>query len=260
MMGSDYVISFNNIEEYMSRFNPDQMNKLLMVFEELDEKGTAYHKHGQLKADQTAITRRIEFKGGNILHIRNFARRLFFSNNENTMYVETDDRRLTMHRPNNRFANNYDYFQPLWDEIRDEQFCRMSFEWFAERKYDDRSVMNAFDTQYKQDQRLKNLNNGIKFIIDCVNSGFAGIDREDAKYSAASLWSAYQVWCSDNRVKPNTKSAFRSQISVIGFDNPKTVWINAATKRGYNISVDALRDNIRAYLRNDTFEFDIVDH
>ena len=103
------------------------MNKILNVMEEVSERGECYNQHGQLKADMTSPTLRIEFKGGAITHIRNFARFIFNSNNEVTLKVENSDRRLTLHRGSNKMANNRSYFVPIWAEVNSPEFALMSW-------------------------------------------------------------------------------------------------------------------------------------
>lgn len=44
LLGSDHVISFGNTDDYFSNFNADQSNKLLKIFEEVSDKGTAFKK------------------------------------------------------------------------------------------------------------------------------------------------------------------------------------------------------------------------
>jgi len=41
LLGIDHFISIENIDAYFGQFNADQANKILKVFEELSEKGSA---------------------------------------------------------------------------------------------------------------------------------------------------------------------------------------------------------------------------
>ena len=140
LLGQDHVITFGDISTYFSNFNSEQSNKILKIFEEVSDKGEAFHKHDRLKGDQTKKTERIEPKGIDAYSIRHCARYWYYTNNENALYIENNDRRHTMHRANNRMANITEYFNQLWALVRNEAFCRMVFEYFATRTYTEKGV------------------------------------------------------------------------------------------------------------------------
>jgi len=75
------------------------------------------HKnHDRLKGDQAKKYERIEKKGIDAYTIRNCARFWFFTNNRNATRVEGGARRNTYHEISGRYANNIEYFKPIWEE------------------------------------------------------------------------------------------------------------------------------------------------
>ena len=74
LLGSDHTISFENTEAYFGKFNADQSNKLLKIFEEVSDKGSAFSNHDRLKGDQSKKMERVEPKGIDPYTIRHCSR------------------------------------------------------------------------------------------------------------------------------------------------------------------------------------------
>jgi len=257
LLGQDHVITFGNISDYFNHFNSEQSNKILKIFEEVSDKGEAFHKHDRLKGDQTKTHERIEPKGVDAYSIRHCARYWYYTNNANALYIENNDRRHTMHRSNNRYADNTEYFDKLWVLVKDVSFCRMAFEYFATRTYTEKNVLTAYNTKYKQEQKISNMPNGIKYIVELIESNFEGVERDEDKVNAKTLSNGFKDWCSDNGVKYSL-NAFKSQIQKIGLMEPKNLRINGKQAKCYIINVDEMRLSFKGYLKDANFDFDIV--
>jgi hypothetical protein len=257
LLGQDHVITFADVSTYFSNFNSEQANKILKIFEEVSEKGDAFHKHDRLKGDQTKTHDRIEPKGIDAYSIRHCARYWYYSNNESALFIENNDRRHTMHRANNRMANQTEYFNKLWPLIKDEGFCRMAFEYFSERKYTEKSVLTAYETKYKSEQKRVNLPNGVKFVIDLIESDFDDVVRQDDKVSATSLAMCFRDWCSEHGTKYNL-NALKSQMKKIGIEEPTRVRVQGKQIKCYVINIDVMRTSFREFLKDPDFDFDIA--
>ena len=257
LLGSNHVITFGDTATYFSNFNSEQANKILKIFEEVSDKGDAFHKHDRLKGDQTKTQERIEPKGIDAYNIRHCARYWYYTNNPNALYIENNDRRHTLHRANNRYANKTEYFNELWKLVKDEAFCRMVFEYFSNRVYTEKNVLIAYDSKYKNEQKLSNMPNGIKYLKELVEDNFTGVERNGEKINAKSLAGSFKEWCSDNGTKFSL-SAFKSQILKIGIDEPKNLRINGRQTKCYHMNVDEMRTSFREFLKDDNFEFDIT--
>jgi hypothetical protein len=253
MLGSEHVISFENTERYFEKFNADHAHKILKIFEEVSDKGAAFKHHNRLKADQSKTRERVEPKGLDAFSTRNCARFWYFTNNENALFVEGDDRRYTCHRANNRFANNTDYFGPIWAETRDQQFCKVAFEFFATRETKKHNVWNCFENNFKLEQKEQNLPSGLRFLRDWMSEdGYRGYP--DGQVPVAEMSRCYKQWCEQLGVKYNFGS-FKTQIKKLDIKEDRP-WICGIRTRCYTgIFHDAVLDRFRDHLKNPTFTF-----
>jgi len=261
LIGTSHLISFENTEAYFGNFNVEQTGKLMKVFEELSSKGSAFKNHDRLKGDMSKKRDRIEPKGIDAYETEHCARYLFFTNNENALFVEGGDRRLTLHRANNRYANNYKYFDPMWAEVRNEQFCKNAFEYFATRKYDARNAHRCYETQYKIEQKETNLPNGLKFMKEFVENEFGThsdglIDFDGDRVRVKDLNYKYKLWCENIGVKYHA-GTFKSQLRKIGLvDEAKRH--TGVKVRVYFLNNEKLASAFGAYLKNPKFKFDML--
>ncbi|MFW9930120.1 MAG: primase-helicase family protein [Candidatus Thorarchaeota archaeon] len=251
ILGVDNVAIIDDIDRYLKNsFNKATSNKLVKIFEEVSEKGNAFKEHNRLKSEQTKSIERIEPKNVDPFENRHCARYIYFSNNENTLYVENDDRRHTMHRVNNRYANNYTYFKPLWDCLKDKKFLKCAFEYLANYKYDDFTVRRPYNTQYKKDQKRANLPNGIKFIIDYIENEY-----EDGIVSSVYFKNKYKEYCTDQGIKYNLNTLW-TQIKKIKVDKPKKRYKNKNQYWSVIISKNEILNSLRTYLNEPEFNFE----
>ena len=208
-------------------------NKSIRI-EEVSEKGNAYKNHNRLKAEITSKIERIEPKGIDAYNNRHCARYWFFSNNENCLFVESDDRRNSLHKVSSTHANNYEYFRPIWQDIDNDDFLYSSFVFFKNRKYEYKNVINSYLTDYKRDQKLANINSVYKFSLDFIQNNFNKIVNENYFISVDDLKNKYNLYCQDNNIKSNisTLNKYLEKINIIwnsevdeiiGDDNPKNV-------------------------------------
>ena len=257
ILGRDHVMTFNDMESYLSRFNVDQQNKILKIFEEVSDRGAAFANHDKIKADQAAPTIRIEVKGGAVTTVNNFARMWFFSNNEDILYTEADDRRNTYHRANPRHANDTAYFAPIWAEIRDKEFQRAAFEWLAEYKYDEAVVVRPYATAYKRDQKITNMSAPLRFMIFMAAKEWPGLYPEEGTVGTNDLWNTFKSWREDAGMsgRYNQRPKFFKEIEKLGITKARG-YING--KRTTYIHTDGVLDKFRSHLCDPTFTFDMV--
>ena len=256
LIGGNLVYSFSNVADYFDGFNSAHHSKLIKIFEEVSDRGDAFYKHDILKARQTAPEEVVKIKYMNDYTVPNYSRHIYFTNNPNCLYVENSDRRHTMHKANNRFANNTNYFGAIVDELKNELAVRDAFEFFATRKYEKRSVFTAFETKYKTVQKEKNLPQGIKYLIETIESNFEGITRQGDKVYAKALHSGFIAWCSDNGSKGSI-AAFKSALDKLDIDPPKNSRVHRKCMKVYVLNVANLEKRIQRFLRREDFKFDI---
>ena len=262
LLGCANVVSIINTDIYFDKnFNTDISNKLLKVFEEVSEKGSAFKNHNRLKGEQTSDTERVEPKGVDAYILRHCARFWYFTNNENSLYIENDDRRHTLHNISGKHANNYEYFKPIWDEIKNEKFLKSAFEYFSNRQYEEKNVMNAFTTQYKKEQKHSNLPKGIKFILHYISENIETIEDKDYKITSAYLKDKFRTYCDLQGTKYQV-GALNTQIKKIGILEPRQLKIKDASgvsrkKFCYIINPQEIQNNMRKFLNDDEFNLDV---
>lgn len=254
LLGHDHVISLINTDAYFGKFNYSQSEKLLKIFEEISDKGTAFHNHDRLKGEQSMDVERVEPKYLPVYEIRHCARFWYFTNNENALFIEGSDRRFTCHRANNRYANNFEYFKGIWAEVNDRNFCRNAFEFFANRKYTMESAHLCRMTDFKKEQKLICLSNGLKFLKELVENDFNHLPRDGNKFKAVAVNQEYRSYCTDNGTKFSV-SAFKLQLRNLNIID-KSLRFKGKNTKCYVLSPPDVLRNFRDFLKDDCFQFD----
>ena len=258
LVGDNLVYSFSNVADYFDGFNSAHNSKLIKIFEEVSDRGDAFYKHDILKARQTAQEEVIKIKYMNDYTVPNYARHIYFTNNRDCLYIENSDRRHTLHEANNRYANNTEYFGAIVAELTNPQCVRAAFEFFANRLYEKRSVYTAYESQYKRQQKMKNLPQGIKFLIELVEENFAGIAgsmRQGDRVNAKAVHDRFVKWCEANGGK-GTVSAFKTALGKLGIKAPSNKRVNGICMKAYIL--DDLEERLKKFLKMPGFAFDIT--
>lgn len=252
LIGPDHFISFENTDAYFGNFNADHANKILKVFEEVSDKGTAFKNHDRLKGDQSKKYERIEPKGVNAYQLRHCARYWYFTNNPQALHIEGDDRRVTCHKSSNKYANNIEYFAPIWDEIRDIQFCKAAFEYFATRNYTFKSVSSCFENDFKKDQKEMNLCSTHQFLKYFVENGW-DIKSDKSKIKCTDLTEEYSNWCKTTGTDFKQQT-FKTQLAKLDIVSHK-VRYNGIGTRCYILDPTILKQKFSVLLNDPNFEF-----
>jgi len=255
ILGINNSVTIDDIDRYLrNSFNKRTSFKLIKMFEEVSEKGEAFYKHNRLKAQQTNPLESLEPKGVDAFDVRHCARFLYFTNNENALYIENSDRRHTMHRVNNRYANNLNYFEPLWDLLKDKKFLKCGFDYLANFKYDKKEVLTCYDTQYKKEQKILNIPLGIQFMIEYIQN-----ENKLGRVSTIDIRDAYKSWCNSSGCAYKLKS-FYTQIKRIGIEPIRKRLINKngqkiSIKNCFDLDKNKILNELRSYLGDPHFEF-----
>ena len=257
LLGPDHCITFGNTDAYFSNFNSDQANKILKIFEEVSDKGVAFKNHDRLKGDQSKKTERIEPKGLDPYTIMHCARYWYFTNHPHSLYIEGDNRRITCHKANSRYANIIEYFEILWQEIRDIQFCKCAFEFFASRKYTFKSVTTCFENNFKKEQKEINLCSTHQFLKEYAENG--GLDNlSSPKVKCSDLSDAYHIWCTNSGTQYHLNT-FKTQLAKIDINACKVRYDGIGTWC-YILDFKILTKKFSELLKDPTFEFKNQDY
>lgn len=266
MVGVNYMISYENIDNYFSNFNLAGSGKILKVIEEVASKGKAFDQFNRIKAEVSMERERVEPKGVDSYEMPHSARFLFFTNNDNALRVEKDDRRFTMHKTEaGPWVNNPKHFQPIWDEIHDNKFCKNAFNYFCNRKYEVSNVMKPFENKYKNQQKESCIPVSLEFLIDFINDeeySNTKIDPYngeplnriyDGWIKKTELKTYFKDWCLENGRKYNS-GTFLTQLKLLKLDEKLRKIKGAKRDRCYNISIENVEELFKVYLRNPEFK------
>ena len=220
LLGCSNVVTIENIDAYLDKFNQDTSYKILKVLEEVEDKGKAYTNHNRLKADMVKKTERVELKYKNALTVNHFASYIFNTNNKNALKVEPNDRRFTFHCVGSNHADNIPYFDKIYEELNNEQYMKNAFEFFAEREYNKVNVRKAYQNYFKIQQKISDMPIGLKCIKYIIEEG---IDKkfmhDDELVKGHYINNEYKTWCSKNGCNQYyNETTFREQLKLIGIE------------------------------------------
>lgn len=173
VLGHENVGVINDVDRFFEKFNEDVQYKTILIFEELSENGSISQTHfNRLKEFITSPKMRVEIKGGASSYVDVVHRYIFLSNHLRGAMNARGDERITACQTNNSMAGNHEYFKPLFAEIKDKQFCVNSFHWLKNHKYDMTFVSKPYNTKIKQNMKVDQMNAGLKFIVDFIETRF----------------------------------------------------------------------------------------
>ena len=199
MMGSCYYTSTANPEvNLFSRFNENQKHKIII---NLDE-AKGLHKFNELiKYLITSPTLDYEDKGVRPIKIRNFARIILTTNNDNSLNLELKERRWVLFKTSNEMANNKVYFDELVNYITDKSNQKAIFNFLKERDIENIDWVNDRPiTEYYKDVQSMSLDVVIRFINDYIYGKLG--DRDGNVYEFSSeLFKLFLKWIERTRIK-----------------------------------------------------------
>ena len=258
LLGAAHVMYIEDMSNYMQKFNEDQSMAILKVFEEVKGKGDSYVNNDRLKCDITKTVIRIEIKNGAILNMRHCARYWFFTNHRDTLHVEASDRRLVYHSISNEHANDWDYFEPIVNELRDVDYIRACFEYFAELPYEEKLVMNAITTDYKNEQKLDSLPLPLMFVREFMEEKmidqFDITQRDEDKVNNVAFFEMFGRWCETNRHSQCSLKAFYKSVALVGISS-KPGRIGGSLHRIVTLNNHDVRNGFKTHLKMPGFEW-----
>lgn len=263
VIGNMHAKKFNDEEAYFKSFNAEQANKIHVLLNEVSDNGASRKNHNKLKGEITRETVRIEPKGVDAYELTHSARYWFFTNNERAFYVEDSDRRMTLHKCDSTHANDWDHFAPIVAEMKNRDFQKAAFEFYAEMQYEEREVLSAFHSTYKDEQKLTNIPNPLKFIIallkgeveekgdvDVVGKG----NDKVLKFTYKGLYKTYKDYCEETNLKAFSMDSFKDTLKRIQLGPYKTVRFGSMRRMGYRVPLSDIVVSFRKILKMPTFD------
>lgn len=283
-----YCMKTSQLENYFSRFNEHQINKLYVVFEET--KSCKAKKFSNLIKNMIdAPNFRAEIKGGKVFWCTCYKRFMIFTNERDCIEVEKTCRRFYMIECNDHLVNNRKFFDQLVKELENPKIINAFRYHYDNLDLSEYNPRNIPETMYKTQQRLINLKSSYKFILNLLDlhdtdsqfsknilncaidlpqregeeseDGLDFYDKLDFKYdyefSMTELYNLYREFCTDTEKRPMGKEVFQLDMESIGIKKSQQFRASGSIKytkgkriKGYKIINSEITQNIKNKFKN----------
>ena len=204
IIGSEYSISYNNVDSFFSNFNAEREKMILISLEEIVSDAGSYHSINQkLKDLVTANNIVIEGKGKDRRIVPNNNSYIFMTNNLNPINVTDDNRRYFILEVNPKRKGDTKYFTELFNEIN-ENIEQIRYYFF---NYSYENNLNNIRPTTDAELDLIDLNKTSiqRFIEDEIKN----LLKQDT--SLDFIYNEYKNFCSNNGYKKPTNSSYVSK-------------------------------------------------
>jgi len=158
IIGKDYFYS-GAFKEIYHQFNRKYLfNKTLVVITELSSQDS-FNRDEDIKQSITRPEIKIEEKGKEAFLITNNIGYVYFTNNENPLKIDINDRRFCAIQCNDAIANDNDYFNALYKEMDNQKINRAFYDYFMSVEIPDdyNFVVNRPITDYYKSCQSRNI-------------------------------------------------------------------------------------------------------
>ena len=182
--------------DLFSRFSAKHVNK---VFIQIDEAPRLHDYNDHLKNLCTANELGWEVKNvPKKLDVINMCNVIMTSNNENSLYVATDDRRYVLFHCNAKYKDNYEYFSRLGGHLKKQGVARAFFQFLMTRDLSEYgySYQNYRPiTKYYREVQQMSIKPISVFISALIN------DNMESSYQVSVLFTMYKTFAENNSFK-----------------------------------------------------------
>lgn len=185
------VLLENDPEHVFGKYNLRRMHKLIVILQESDNIKSYSSK---IKDVVTCKNATLANKNVNSIQVRDFTRLIIFSNKENIIYIEPEDRRFVVIKPWNFHKDkNPEFFDKLHKAIKNPQMInKLRHELMSyDIKPDFKFGLNRPTTEIYKDLKEVNTPSIIQWAWDLTQLG----DNEEL--SSTQLCTHYNEWCKD---------------------------------------------------------------
>ena len=244
ILGRKYYVNEDKSDLIFGRFNSKIENKLLIVLNESNQKDNSKI----MDCLKNAITREvneIENKGMKSYECRNYSSFVFLTNNISALKIEPTDRRFSTVVCNNNIIGDVDYFNNLYDEIKNKTYNKAWYSYFMSVDIENYNFKaNRPITKYYEILREASIPQISKFLIDLYET------RKDERMTirANLFYTDYKNWGNENGIKDDsiyTATKFGLEINFLDCIT------NRRTKHGKEYIIEFSK--LRKYLLDKNF-------
>jgi hypothetical protein len=205
ILGNEYYFNDTKTELLFGRFNDTMENKILCVLNEVSYKETIEIIE-QLKDSITTPINMIEKKGMKPYENKNHITYVMFTNNDNPLKIEVNDRRFVAIKCNDKIANNAEYFDALNKEIKSKKYDRAFYEYLLSIDSDNYNfTKNRPETDFNKDLKEMSIPTISKYLESLI---FKNADQKlkEIKLPADKMFESYSYYLTENKFKNEVSS------------------------------------------------------
>ena len=260
ILGRQYYINEDKIEDIFGKFNPAIENKIIVVVNETNGKDTK-EVESSIKNALTRKINSIQYKGKTQFDNTNNIGYVFFSNQENPIKIDINDRRFQAIQCNNDIANNREYFKALRNEIEGNEKDDIAvafYNYLMSIECDDYDFTGErVKTEFYNDMKEHNIPVLIKFLESEIISNVYKDKiskqiklREKGIYRASLLYEIFNQYIKTNNYKYEITST-KFGLEIKKFESIEKNQTNMGVK--YIINYPKLKDYLiqKTYIKWD---------
>jgi hypothetical protein len=160
----------------------------------------------QLKDSITTPINMIEKKGMKPYENKNHITYVMFTNNDNPLKIEVNDRRFVAIKCNDKIANNAEYFDALNKEIKSKKYDRAFYEYLLSIDSDNYNfTKNRPETDFNKDLKEMSIPTISKYLESLL---FKNADQKlkEIKLPADKMFESYSYYLTENKFKNEVSS------------------------------------------------------
>jgi hypothetical protein len=260
ILGRQYYVNEDKIDDIFGKFNPAIENKIIVVVNETNGKDTK-EIESSIKNALTRKINSIQYKGKTQFDNTNNIGYVFFSNQENPIKIDVNDRRFQAIQCNNQIANNRDYFKALRNEIEGDDkddIAKAFYDYLMSIECDDYDFTGErVKTEFYNDIKEHNIPVLIKFLESEIISNVYKDKiskqiklKERGIYRASTLFELFNEYVKRNNYNYQTTST-KFGLEIKKFVSIEKKQTNVGAK--YIINYPALKDDLvqKTYIKWD---------
>ena len=271
LIGKDYIVPTDNLDEFFGQFNKEMEKMMLMLCNETESiKG---HKNKErLKAQCTNTTTTINAKGKHPFKVNNYNRIVLLSNNTNPIAIGATDRRYVVFEASNEKQSD-EWFAPLYQAYQSNNpdvFFTL-YKYFNEMDIEDFNPRDRPTTKAYTQMKERNTPPFTEFMYSCIvddefNKYFARGSYMEHKETKNTLIKAIPIMDAFNKWKREVRAycddlnnrQLKSRLSEFNVFQ-KHVLINGKTERRYEFKLCELETRLKELVVKDTSEVMEID-
>ena len=263
LIGSDYIVPTDNLDEFFGQFNKEMEKMMLMLCNETESiKG---HKNKErLKAQCTNTTTTINSKGKQPFKVNNYNRICLLSNNTNPVSIGLTDRRYVVFEASHEKRSD-EWFAPLYQAYKSNNpdvFFTL-YKYFNEMDIEDFNPRERPTTKAYTQMKERNTPVFTEFMYSCIvddefNKYFPKCSYMEHKQTknllvrAIPIMDAYSKWKREVRAYGDdlNNRQLKSKLSELDIYQ-KPMSINGKTERRYEFNLDVLEKRLKELVIKD---------